>query len=234
MINDIKYVCEFEFVENCEFDVNKQYPNLNIDTIKYDENIQILNFYSSIIKVSGSDSKQIVDKLKKRWDSGYSDFLMDIKGEFNKSQVICINNIYYLILENDNFVPTYQFVKDRISIFEYLGVINVTNDLKYEMYELDQNLQGISDKTLLLELMAENTDLSKYIEFIDHNLDEQDLQKEFFFDEYVYKLIAKMYAITLNEIAPYKNDIYGRVAMKRFIESTLTGVNHDECRCCSI
>lgn len=40
-------------------------------------------------------------------------------------------------------------MKDRISIFEYLGVINVTNDLKYEMYELDQNLQGILDKTLL-------------------------------------------------------------------------------------
>lgn len=181
-MNDIKFIYEddnikMNIVEDAIFDSNLIYPIYEYDSIKYNDEISILNCSSNIIKLHTQNDK-IIKILKKEWDSGYTD--SDILGEYNKSDIISKGSYSYLILQNTAKEAKYNFVKDRIGILEHIGVISVDNELKYEMFELDQNLQGIPNKELILELMNENTNLKKYIPFLDEYVKDQDLEEEFF------------------------------------------------------
>ena len=112
--------------------------------------------------------------------------------------------------------------------------MSITKELKEVMEELDQNLQSAMNVELMLELMQENTDMKKYIDFISQNVKNEDLEKAFFFDEYVYELFAKNYVDVLDSYAPYKFNQYGRRGIVRFLEQIIIGEVHDECRCCLV
>lgn len=243
-MSDIKYIYEtkygkFELVENFKFDEKKEYPLFKSKTLKefddLDEKVILLNYPIPTLK---SRSKHIIDHLKEEWDNGYSDFLSDIEGAKNYSNLYKYNNEYYLVLRNSNFFVQEQCnlaIFDRELLkYEELGDMQLNDKICEEILELDQNLQSCASIDLMLELMEENTDMNKYIEFIKKNIKEEDLDKCFFFDEYIYELFSTKYLEVLNDVAPYKNDGYGIKGVERFIAKALKGEYHDECKCCNV
>lgn len=243
-MNDIKYEFDtkygkFELIENFSFDKNREFPLFKSKILKdfehNNEKVYLLNYPIPVLK---SSCKHTIKALKKAWDEGYSDFLSDIVGAKNYSNLYEYNNEYYLVLRNRDFV-----IQDECNVaifepnlldYEELGSMQITKDLAAEILELDQNLQSCCSINLVLELMEENTDMNKYIEFIKKNIKEEDLEKSFFFDEYIYELFSKKYLEALSDVAPYKNDNYGIKGIERFVNQILKGVYNDECKCCNV
>ena len=112
--------------------------------------------------------------------------------------------------------------------------MEITDKIAEDILELDQNLQSCGSIDLILELMEENTDMRKYINFIKKNIKEEDMDKCFFFDEYIYQLFSQKYMEVLNDVACYKHDGYGLKGIERFVNFAMKGEYHDECKCCNI
>lgn len=243
-MNDIKYTYDtkygkFELVENFKFEKSKEYPLFKAKTLKefsdVDEKIVLLNYPIPVLKTS---NKHLITHIKEEWDKGYSDFLSDIEGAKNYSNLYEYNNKYYLVLRNRNFVVQDEcnlaIFDNELSKYDELGSMQLNSKICEEILELDQNLQSCASIELMLELMEENTDMNKYIEFIKKNIKEEDLDKCFFFDEYIYELFATKYLEVLNDVAAYKNDAYGIKGVERFLLKALKGEYHDECKCCNV
>ncbi|WP_068268710.1 hypothetical protein [Caviibacter abscessus] len=245
-MNEIKYVhstdyVDFELMENAVYDEKMEYPlfksqastKLHFESY-HDIKIEILKYPLSVIKLTSKNNEklnELSEIIENNWKNGYSDFLNDIQGKYNKLDKYTFNDSVYLILKNDEFNAKSIIFPNGISSLEQLGCMNITKTLKCEMEELDQNLQSSINVQLMLELMHENTDMQKYIEFVKENVKNEDLDKSFFFDDYVYDLFAKNYVELLEENAPYKFNQYGRRGIVRFLEQIITGEVHDECRC---
>lgn len=239
-MNEVKYTFDtkygkFELVENFKFDEKRAYPIFSAKTLKEFENVVLLSYPIPTLK---SNCKNTINKLKKAWDEGYSDFLSDIVGSKNYSKIYEYNNEYYLVLRNHNFLiqdECNEAIFDKeLSEYDELGSMELNSRICEEILELDQNLQSCASIDLMLELMEENTDMNKYIDFIKKNIKEEDLDKCFFFDEYIYELFSTKYLEVLNDVAPYKNDGYGIKGVERFINQILKGEYHDECKCYNI
>lgn len=248
-MNEIKYIyssdyVDFELRENAVYDENEKYPlfkakastKLHFESY-HDVIVEILQYPLSVIRLTSNNKEkmnELSEIIENNWKNGYSDFLNDIRGKYNKIDKYFFENSIYLILKNDEYNVKNVIFPNGISSLEQLGCMNITKTLKCEMEELDQNLQSSMNIQLMLELMHENTDMQKYIEFIKENVKDEDLNKSFFFDDYLYELFAKTYVSLLEESAPYKFDQYGRRGIIRFLEQIITGEVHDECRCCLV
>lgn len=242
---DIKYIFkkdsnEYYFIENAIYDEEFLYPLFKAKTsFKLEFNdikVEILNYPLPVLKIHSKDN-EAVNKILHKWLE-YSDFLSDIVAKYNTYSKYVYGDYIYIVLKNSQFKILEEHNKvlfnDKLSNLEELGVISISEKLSNEILELDQNLQSCISLDLMLELMEENLDLKKYIEYIKANVKDEDLNGCFFFDEYVYNMFASSFLEVLNDIAPFKNDQYGRVAMMRFIEYSLTGSYHDECRCFNV
>ena len=227
----------FEIIEHCQDYNERMYPIYSALASKHyhfgNYEIELLSYPLNVIK---SNNEEVIDKLKTEWDNGYKDFLSDVDGVNNFSNKYSYKGQYYLILRNKEFNINDE-IKDilrEVTKFEELGVLNLDDRLISEIFELDQNLQSTNSIELILELLAENTDMKHYIPFIKENIKEEDLENQFFFDEYIYKLFSKKYIEMLKDVSVYKNDPYGRKGIERFLDQTLKGVYNDECKCCNI
>lgn len=248
-MNDIKYIyksdyVDFELVENAVYSKDRVYPlfKAEVSTKLHFKNyndvkVEILKYPLPVIRLSSTNEimlTEISGIIENSWINGYSDFLNDIQGRYNKISKYEYKGDIYLVLRNDEFHCDNVIFENEISTLEELGVMSITKELKEVMEELDQNLQSAMNIELMLELMQENTDMKKYIDFISQNVKNEDLEKAFFFDEYVYELFAKNYVDVLDLYAPYKFNQYGRRGIVRFLEQIITGEVHDECRCCLV
>lgn len=243
-MNEIKYEFttdygKFEMVEKAKFDKNKAYPlflSKKLKTIESEGNeVQILSYPLPVLKTK---SKELIEKLKHIWDEGYKDFLSDIDGASNYSNLYEYKGEYYLVLRNSEFKIQDEcnlvLFEKGINSFEELGTMEITDKIAEDILELDQNLQSCGSIDLILELMEENTDMRKYINFIKKNIKEEDMDKCFFFDEYIYQLFSQKYMEVLNDVACYKHDGYGLKGIERFVNFAMKGEYHDECKCCNV
>lgn len=238
-MENLKYTYNnFKLIEYAKYKVGNSYPLFLADEEKHyhfnDGELILLDYPLNVFK---SKNIKILNKLKEAWDGKYRDFLSDVNGVDNYSNIYSLDDTYYLVLRNKEFkineVDKIIFENVDANLFE-LGVFSIDEKLVQEIFELDQNLQSTESLELILELMEENTDMNKYIDFITQNIKKDDLKKSFFFDEYIYDLFAKIYVNSLKELAVYKKDPYGRKGIERFIDQTLKGVYNDECKCYNI
>ncbi|WP_067140968.1 hypothetical protein [Oceanivirga salmonicida] len=184
---------DYYLIGKVEFDNDMEYPLFKAKTHIKISDIEFLDYPLSAVKVE-KNKLEIINKIKQKW------MLADKK---NKVKEYNYNNYIYLIFLNDDLKVKN---KENLALFpnglrEYseLGCLYLDKTLYEEMLELDQNLQSCVSIELMLELMEENSDMNKYIELIKTNVKDEDLDKCFFFDEYVYDLFLKIFVKVLND-----------------------------------
>ncbi|MBE3031324.1 hypothetical protein IMK15_05040 [Sneathia sp. DSM 16631] len=239
-MNDIKYKFETEYgefylVENSKYDETMKYPVFVSKDLKDFGEVVLLNYPLPVLKTK---NEEVITHLKKAWDEGYSDFLSDIVGKNNFSHMYKRGDDFYLILRNKDFqiqdTCNLAIFSKGVNEIDELGTMEITKKISSEILELDQNLQSCGSLDLILELLEENPDMKKYIEFIKKNIKESDMDDLFFFDEYIYELFSKKYMEVLNDVAPYKHDGFGIKGIERFVDRVLKNEYNDECKCCNV
>ncbi len=190
---------DFYIIEDKIFDENMEFPLFKAKTHTKFLNIEFLDYPLSAIKVKKSDLDN-VNKLKEKW------FLSDKNNIIKEYEY---NDYAYIIFLNENLKVKN---KENLALFpnglrKYgeLGCLYLDKILIDEMFELDQNLQSCVSIELMLELMEENSDMNKYIDLIRKNVRDEDLEKCFFFDEYVYDLFLKIFVEVLDDFSVFKD-----------------------------
>lgn len=169
-MNELKYVYkskygEFKVIEYMLYNNKEKYPlfDATYEHI-FSDDLFYLNYPLSVFK---STNKSIIDSIRKNWNKKTYEFFYE--------------NYYYLVLLDEfRILDTLNSVIiSDLSEFEVLGCLNLDKRLIEEIFELDQILQSTNDLDFIIDMLKENTDMNKYIEFIKKNIKKEDMETLF-------------------------------------------------------
>lgn len=211
----------------------------------YDEiEAGILNWPLSVLRLRASFNDkekllELADKVLQKWIN-HSDYENDIKafsGEVRHNTITPIvrtkdgkiemdlvlrNNLtteeYPLGLFHPH--PEYHSIKkENIGLIEVMGLAVLPGRLKHEMEELEQLFMSIRNVKDVLEMMEENSDLKKHIDWVKNNFTDDMIADDYFLDELIQKVIGSTFEKVLEDCGVYKNNEVGRKGFLYFLET---------------
>ncbi|WP_156299995.1 UDP-glucose--hexose-1-phosphate uridylyltransferase [Streptobacillus canis] len=107
--------------------------------------------------------------------------------------------------------------KENIGLIEVMGLAVLPGRLKHEMEELDQLLMSLRNVEDVLDIMKENTDLQKHINWVRDNFTNEMLKDDYFLDGLIEKTIGKTFEKVLEDCGVFKNNEVGRKGFIQFL-----------------
>ena len=87
------------------------------------------------------------------------------------------------------------------------------------MEELEQLFMSIRNVKDVLEMMEENSDLKKHIDWVKNNFTDDMIANDYFLDELIQKVIGSTFEKVLEDCGVYKNNEVGRKGFLYFLET---------------
>lgn len=228
---------------NYEFCMEKAEISSKVIFNKY-PNIEagILNWPLSVIRLRANkedkeDLLNLANEILEKWIN-YSDYENDIKaysGDIRHNTITPIarfkNGKFELDLALRNnrtteehplgiFHPHKEYhsiKKENIGLIEVMGLAVLPGRLKYEMEELDQLLMSTRSVKDTLDIMKENTDLMKHIDWVSNNFNDDMLKEDYFLDGLIEKVVAQTFEKVLEDCGVFKNNEIGRKGFLAFL-----------------
>ncbi|CAM3162855.1 UDP-glucose--hexose-1-phosphate uridylyltransferase [Streptobacillus felis] len=107
--------------------------------------------------------------------------------------------------------------KENIGLIEVMGLAVLPGRLKHEMEELDQLFMSLRNVDDVLDIMKENTDLQKHINWVKDNFTNEMLKDDYFLDGLIEKTIGKTFEKVLEDCGVFKNNEVGRKGFINFL-----------------
>ena len=211
----------------------KNYPNIEAG---------ILNWPLSVVRLRADKNEKenlldLADKILQKWIN-HSDYENDIISHTDDTRHNTITPIVRfkenkiemdLVLRNNRTTEEYplgifhpheihhSIKKENIGLIEVMGLAVLPGRLKHEMEELDQLFMSTRDINEAIEMMNENTDLQKHIDWVKENFTDSMIKDEYFLDELIQKVVGSTFEKVLEDCGVYKNNEIGRNGFKHFL-----------------
>ncbi|WP_064590202.1 UDP-glucose--hexose-1-phosphate uridylyltransferase [Streptobacillus moniliformis] len=202
----------------------------------------ILNWPLSVIRLSAKKEYKeklidLADKILQEWIK-YNDYENDISSHTNGIRHNTITPIARmkddkieldLVLRNNKtteefplgiFHPHEQhhsIKKENIGLIEVMGLAVLPGRLKHELEELDQLFMSLRNVDEVLDVMKENTDLQKHINWVKENFTDDMLKDDYFLDGLIEKTVGKTFEKVLEDCGVFKNNEVGRKGFIYFL-----------------
>ncbi|CAM3206176.1 UDP-glucose--hexose-1-phosphate uridylyltransferase [Streptobacillus ratti] len=202
----------------------------------------IVKWPLSVLRLSSKkeDKEKLIDladKVLQEWIN-YSDYENDIFSHTNGIRHNTITPIARikndrieldLVLRNNKTTEEFplgifhpheehhSIKKENIGLIEVMGLAVLPGRLKHEMEELDQLFMSLRNVDEVLDIMKENTDLQKHINWVKENFTNDMLKDEYFLDGLIEKTIGKTFEKVLEDCGVFKNNEVGRKGFIHFL-----------------
>lgn len=201
----------------------------------------ILNWPLSVIRLRSKNKEDILelaDKILNEWinHSDYENDILAYSGEERHNTITPIARMrdgeieLDLVLRNNrtskehplgifhSHSEHHSIKKENIGLIEVMGLAILPGRLKYELEEIEQLLLSIRNVDEVVDMMKENTDLSKHIEWVKNNFNNEMIKDEYFLDDLIQKQVGKTFEKVLEDCGVYKNNEIGRKGFIKFLE----------------
>ncbi len=202
----------------------------------------ILNWPLSVLRLSSKKENKkklldLADKVLQEWIN-HNDYENDITSHSDGVRHNSITPIARirndrieldLVLRNNKTTDEYplgifhpheehhSIKKENIGLIEVMGLAVLPGRLKHEMEELDQLFMSLRNVNEILDIMKENTDLQKHINWVKENFTDEMLKDEYFLDGLIEKTIGKTFEKVLEDCGVFKNNEVGRKGFIYFL-----------------